>query len=139
MKFLRRIFRKQEAWRLEDPVFGFITHSRGIWEYVPKHVADDFMILIEAPESGPSDLQREFFQRLTPELKNLKHQAEKLIKIEAAEDVDITALSVYSVVIGTDAECVNNRFVMELADTDQIVIHRVSFQSGRPIDYTYDT
>jgi hypothetical protein len=139
MKFLRRMFRKQEARRCEDPVFGLITHSTGIWEHLPKRVADDFMITIEAPESGPSDLQRECFQKLRPEISNLERQARRFITTEAAEDVDADTLSVYSVELGTDAVCMNDCFVMELADTDQIVIHRVSFQSGRPTRYTYDT
>ena len=96
------------------------------------------MITVDAPESGPSSEQQTYFQHLTNALSELEHKAKDFVRTADSGQPDIEQLSVYSIEIGTDSDVESERFVIELADDDAILIHRVSFESGTPIHYTYD-
>ena len=50
----------------------------------------------------------------------------------------VSQLSIYSVQIGDDGATQRNEFVLELADDEAFIVHRVSFKVGHPIDYGFD-
>jgi hypothetical protein len=138
MSLFGKLFGKKEVPRICDPVFGQLTYERGTWSYVPKRPEAGFVVTVCAPESGPSSSQRVFFQHLGPALSALEDKARDFIRLHTKDEVDVSRLSIYALEVGTDAEIQADRFVMELSDADEIVIHRVSFESGKPTHYTYD-
>jgi hypothetical protein len=132
------IFRKKLVTRMEDPVFGLITYEGGLWDIIPQEGGGNFMISIDAPPSGPSDLQRDFFQKVRSNLKKFQEQSFAFIVPRVGESVDIRRLHVYAVEVGTEADCSRGKFVLEFADEDANEIHRVIFDAGLPVDYGCD-
>ena len=52
--------------------------------------------------------------------------------------MDPAGLSIYSIEIGSDYETGSQQFVLELSDDDAIVVHRVLFRAGEPVEYEFD-
>jgi hypothetical protein len=138
MGFFDILFKKKSAVEVQDPVFGAISLTNGIWGYVPKTSDVGFLVTVDAPETGPTDRQRDLFQRIRSSLSDFEHRARDFIRPRVDESVDATRLSVYSVEIGNDDETARQQFVLELSDEDADVIHRVIFRAGEPVDYGFD-
>jgi len=122
---------------IEDTVFGRIEFGLGGWTRLPKEESNGFIVIIVAPESGPTDCQRDFYKKLSLSLDETIADAKRLVQVSAA-DVDVGALSLYSVEIGPDAELASDDFVIELSDKDQNQIHVVNFVNGKPSVYGCD-
>lgn len=138
MSFLDSFFKKKPVVEADDAIFGHITYDRGIWTFIPKPPADGFMITVDAPESGPSQLQRSFFQKIHSGLLKFEDRARAFIDSHIDERIDKSRLSVYSVEIGSDIECSLERFVLEMCFEDAIIIHRVSFAGTEAVEYGFD-
>ena len=132
------LFKKRPVVAADDPVFGHITFDRGIWALIPNPPNEEFIITVDAPESGPSQVQREFFQTVRSGLRRFEERARDFMKSRIDGSLEASNTSVYSVEIGSDDECKQARFVLEMSDPDAFVIHRVSFSGSEPVDYTYD-
>ncbi len=132
------LFKRKPAVELQDPAFGTLSFAQGIWAYVPKTPDGGFMVTVNAPETGPTKRQRDFFQRIRSSLPDVEHRARDFIRPRVDESVDATRLSIYSVEIGSDDETARQQFVLELSDEDAIVVHRVLFRAGEPVDYGCD-
>jgi len=94
---------------------------------------------VDALESGPSQLQRDFFQKVRTSLPDFEQRARDFMRSRVDPGVEVSSLSVYSVEIGSDDGSRQQRFVLEMCDAEAIVIHRVSFSGSEPVDYGYDT
>jgi hypothetical protein len=129
------LFKKKPAVELDDPVFGHLTFEQDIWANLP---SADFMITIDAPETGPTAEQREFFQRVRSRLSDFEQRAREYMRPRVDQTVDVFQLSVYSVEIGNDEQTGRREFVLELSDEDANVIHRVSFRADEATDYGFD-
>lgn len=138
MSLFRKLFGKKDVLRLADPAFGELTYDRGGWTHIPESRAGGFMISVEAPETGPSDAQRLFLERLRQCLPSLVQSAKDFIALDTDDKIDVGCLVIYSLGIGTDAEIEAERFVIELTDNDEIEVHRVSFEAGKPTLYSCD-
>lgn len=138
MSIFRSLFKKKPSIEADDPVFGHITFERGIWTFIPSPPTEGFMINVDAPETGPSQLQRDFFQKIRSRLSDFGQLARDYMLSRVDEGVDLSHLSVYSVEIGSDDESRRESFVLEMSDDEAIVIHRVSFSGGTAVDYGYD-
>jgi hypothetical protein len=138
MNFFGNLFKKKPPVELHDPVFGCLTFSKGIWAFMPKTPGAEFMVTVDAPKTGPTDRQRDFFDRIRSSLSEFEGQARNFMRSRVDESVDATRLSVYSVEIGSDDETGREQFVLELSDDDAIVVHRVLFRAGEPVDYGFD-
>lgn len=136
MEWFRNLFRENPP-TISDFVFGELTFEELFWVHYPS-APDDLMVSIDAPEAGPSDLQREFHKNLREKLPLLKEIAKDYIQRELNRVMKIPRLSIYSVEICSDAEIKNQKFVLEMTDDEQDTIHRVTFESERPIHYTFD-
>jgi hypothetical protein len=132
------LFKKKPVVAIDDPVFGHITFDQGIWTFIPDPPNDGFMITVDAPDSGPSQVQRDFFQTVRAGLPEFEQRARDFMRSRIDEGLQVSTLSVYSVEVGRDDECQQRSFVLEMSDSDAIVIHRVSFSGSEPIEYTYD-
>jgi hypothetical protein len=132
------VFRRKQVPRVSDPVFGDLTYEQGIWTTVATTPGDGFIVTIVGPPAGPSDTQRLFFQEVCRQLSELEQQATNFVRRHADDDCTMKKLSIYAIEISDDVESRMKRFVMELADREAIVIHRVTFASGKPVHYTYD-
>lgn len=138
MSILDRLFKKKPAIELDDPVFGRITFDQGIWTFIPNPPAAGFMITIDASETGPTPEQRAFFQRIISRLAQFEQHARDFIRSRVGPEVDVSRLSTYSAEIGS-ADCTGRReFVLELSDSDAIVIHRVTFHADEAVEYGCD-
>ncbi len=137
-EYLEESLSEANRTHIADPVFGPITYELGGWTSRPDSPETGFMISIDAPESGPSTLQREFFDRIRNNLIVLERKAKDYLKLEAEPGLDIEALRIYSLVLGTNLEIQSDRFVIEFANSEEIVIHRVSFEAERPVAYSLD-
>ena len=138
MSIFGSLFKKKPVIAADDPVFGHITFEQGIWTFTPNPPTEGFMITVDAPESGPSQLQRDFFQKVRASLPDLERRARDFMRSRVDPGIEGSSLSAYSVEVGSDDESRQQRFVLEMSDADAIVIHRVSFSSGEPVDYGYD-
>jgi hypothetical protein len=132
------LFKKKPLIAADDPVFGHITFDQDIWTFIPNPPTEGFMITVDAPESGPAQLQREFFQNIRASLSDFEQRARDFMRSRVDPGVEVSTLSVYSVAIGSLDETRQQRFVLEMSDAEGIVIHRVSFSSSEAIDYGYD-
>lgn len=121
-----------------DPIFGTLIYEDGIWSHVPRRPGDGMMIHVEVPAIGPSKQQREFYQFLLPTLPSLEAVARDFIRQQIIEATDFSTLSIYAIEMRADASVQNQRFVLELTDENEVLIHRVAFESTTPIHYTYD-
>lgn len=138
MHFLRKLLKKNPAIAVDDPVFGHITYEQGTWTFIPNPSVGGFMRTISAPESGPSQMQRDFFQMFRRTLPELEKNAREFMRSHIAPGIEVSGLSVYSVEIGGDNETKQQRFIIEMSDYNAIVIHRVSFSGSEAVDYGYD-
>src|SRR5262245_45757597 len=133
------LFKKKPVIAADDPVFGHIALEHGIWTFIPNPPTEGFMITVDAPESGPSQLQRDFFQKVRASLTEFEQRARDFMRSRVESGVEVSRLSVYSVEIGSEEETRQQRFVLEMSDEEAIVIHRVSFSGSEAVDYGYDT
>jgi len=139
MSIFGSLFKKKPVIAADDPVFGRITFEQGIWTFIPNPPTEGFMITVDALESGPSQLQRDFFQKVRTSLPDFEQRARDFMRSRVDPGVEVSSLSVYSVEIGSDDGSRQQRFVLEMCDAEAIVIHRVSFSGSEPVDYGYDT
>ena len=138
MGIFHSLFQKKPVVAADDPLFGHITFEQGIWTFIPNPPTEGFMITVDAPESGPSQLQRDFFQKVRASLPDFEQRARDFMRSRVDAGVEVSSHSVYSVEIGSDDESRQQRFVLEMCDAEAIVIHRVSFSGSEPVDYGYD-
>ena len=138
MNIFGSLFKKKPVIAAEDPAFGRITLEQGVWTSIPAPPTNGFMITVDAPESGPSQLQRDFFQKVCATLSVFERRARAFMRSRVDAGVDVSRLSVYSVEVGSDAECQREIFVLEMSDADAIIIHRVSFTGAEPVSYGFD-
>lgn len=124
--------------QIQDPVFGRLTYERGGWVCVPHGADDGFMVSVEAPECGPSQVQRDIFSGVRTGLAELEQQARKYVASLVDATIDVSTLTVYSVEIGDDEESGRGWFVLELADDEAEVVHRVEFRGDEPVGYAAD-
>jgi len=138
MNLFGSLFKKKMVIASDDRVFGQITFEQGIWTFIPNPPTEGFMITVDAPESGPSQLQRDFFQKVRASLSEFERRTRDFMRSRVEAGVDVSRLSVYSVEVGSDAECQRECFVLEMCDADAIIIHRISFTGTEPVDYGFD-
>jgi len=138
MSILDRLFKKKPAIELGDPVFGRISFDKGIWTFIPIPPTEGFMITIDAPEAGPTQEQRTFFEQVRSRLSEFEQRARDYMRSRVDDGVDVSRLSTYSVEIGSAEDTERREFVLELSDSDAIVIHRVSFRGDEAVEYGFD-
>ena len=137
MKFLSRIFKKKTELVLNDSVFGDIKFNNGTWCHIPESLDGEYMISIDASESGPDNLQKSYFQKIVKNLPYYEKKAKDYIQemeIEV-EELDVKFLSTYSIEIGNIIEIQQEIFNLELTDSDAHKIHRVTFQGKEILEY----
>jgi hypothetical protein len=115
-----------------------MTYEQGIWTFLPIPAAAGFMVTVEASESGPTEVQRNFFLTIRDGLADCELRARDFLRSRVDAGVDVSQLAVYSIEIGSDAECRGETFVLEMSDADASVIHRVSFRGSQPQCYGFD-
>lgn len=93
---------------------------------------------IDAAATGPSDVQRNFFVSLQQAMPSIAAIAREYVERESGVVRDVASLDAYSLEIGSDADSEAQRFVLELVEEDEIVVHRVTFEKNVPVGYTHD-
>ena len=139
MGIFDKFFQKPPPVTLQDSVFGLIefqsTYGFVMWCHTPAD-ARDHLIIIDAPETGPTPLQRNFYSRLRGSLPARVAEARAFIAAQEAAPANAVALKLYSVEIGEDAEVAAGQFVLELSGETADEIHRVEFSSDKPDIYS---
>jgi hypothetical protein len=135
MSFLSHIFKKKAELVLHDSVFGDIKYNNGTWCHIPELLVGGYMISIDAPESGPDNLQKRLFQKIVKDLPDYEKKAKDYINETEVEELDVNLLSIYSIEIGNVIEVQRELFVLELSDSDAHTIHRVTFQGSGILEY----
>jgi hypothetical protein len=138
MSLLDHLFKKNPVLEMSDPVFGRITFDQSIWAFTPHPPTEGFMITIDAPETGPVQEQRKLFQHVRSHLGEFEQCAKEYMRSRVDDGVEVPALTTYSVEIGSAADTARREFVLELSDSDAIIIHRVTFCGTEPVDYGFD-
>jgi hypothetical protein len=138
MSILDRLFKKKPTIESDDLVFGRITFDQGIWTFIPNPPVAGFMITIDAPETGPTPEQRAFFQHIRSRLGEFELRARDFMRSRVDAGVDVSRLATYSVEIGSAEDTGRREFVLELSDSDAIVIHRVTFRADEAVEYGFD-
>lgn len=80
MSIFGRLFKKKSVIAVDDPVFGYVTFEQAIWTFVPNPPTEGFMITVDAPETGPSQLQRDFFQMIRASLPECERVAREFMR-----------------------------------------------------------
>ena len=138
MNLFKSLLGRKEPLRISDPVFGDLTREHDLWIQTLKQSGPGYMVIVDAPESGPSLTQQAFFKEVASTLPHMERDAIEFARLHAGEETDMSALSIYALEIGPDSEVDARKFVMELAGPDQVLIHRVSFEAGKPTHITHD-
>ena len=138
MGIFANLFKKKPVIELRDPVFGLLTYDQGIWTFLPTKPEGGFMIGVDAPEAGPTERQRAFFNQVRSELADYERRARDYLTPRVEPSVTVSRLSTYSVQIGDDVATQRGEFVLELSDDDAFAVHRVSFSEGQPFEYGCD-
>ncbi|MCX7016960.1 MAG: hypothetical protein NTW86_31105 [Candidatus Sumerlaeota bacterium] len=136
-RLLSRFFAKPRLTK-NDPIFGQIEYERGVWAHVPQPDEKGFMVTIYALETGPSDMQRQFFEKLLTRLSDVEREAKEFMLLETRGNVDASSLDVYAIEVGGEAEVAFAWFAVELTDSQADEIHRVEFRGNRPVSYGID-
>ena len=141
MSIFERLFKKAAKPTKDDPAFGRIefSPSQGIdmWCRIPAGT-DDHMIIVDAPLSGPSQAQRDFYSKLQACLAQRETECKAFISKQPNPPANLAGMTVYSVEIGPEQEIATGQFVIELSDADASEIHRVEFKNYRPETYGVD-
>ncbi|MBM4003942.1 MAG: hypothetical protein FJ295_11755 [Planctomycetes bacterium] len=135
---LFRLFKPKPRTAANDSVFGHIEFEQGIWMSIPHSRTAGFMVSVDASDSGPSQLQRDFFQQIRDNLSEFEQRARDFMRSRVEPGVEVSSLSIYSVEIGADDATRQQRFVLEMSDTDEIEVHRVEFLGGFAVEYGCD-
>jgi hypothetical protein len=138
MSILDRLFKMKPSIELDDPVFRHITLDRGIWTFIPNPPTEGFMITVDAPDTGPTPEQRELFQQIRSQLGEFEQRARDYMRTRVDDGIDVSKLSTYSVAIGSVEDTGRREFVLELSDSDAIIIHCVAFRADEAVDYGFD-
>ena len=123
--------------KLDDPVFGRIEFRDGSWASVPAE-APDHRIGVDAPETGPTQSQRDFYRALSADLSSRMAECKAFIAAQEDAPSNLSDMTVYFVEIGSDEELDRGQFVIELSDEEANEIHRVGFKNGKPETYGVD-
>lgn len=136
--FLKLFTSKPRAGPFQDPVFGRIVFEGGTWTASAPDPKREFVASIYSPETGPTQIQRDFFRQVKGKIDRLEELAKRHIQSKSEAPIEIEQLHLYSIEIGTDAECKSQRISLELTDSDEILIHGVRFMSEEPVEYYCD-
>lgn len=140
MRIFGNLFKKAEKPTLDDPVFGHIDFESkngvGLWCHIPS--ASDHMVVINAPVTGPTQAQRDFYATLRKNLPTLETACKAFIGKQDSAPANLSQMTVYAVDVGPENEIVTGQFVFELSDKDAKEIHRVGFRNGKPEVYGVD-
>ena len=135
------IFKKEKKLTLDDPVFGRIDfqrlHGIEMWCHSPNDESSH-MILIVAPASGPTQVQREFYNSLRRDMISIEAECKRFISSQEEPPQNLQDMTIYSIEIGEEAELAKGKFVIELADKDADEIHCVEFMNRKPMTYGMD-
>ena len=96
------------------------------------------MITIVAPASGPTQLQRNFYTKLQPDLAALETEAKTFVSNQPNAPANLSRMTLYSVAVGEDVELSSGQFAIELSDENADEIHVVEFHNGKPAYYSVD-
>jgi hypothetical protein len=96
------------------------------------------MITVDAPDTGPTPEQRAFFQHVRSRLAEFEQRGRDYMRSRVDDGVDVSRLSTYSVEIGSAEDTGRREFVLEMSDSDAIVIHRVTFRADEAVDYGFN-
>ena len=139
MKNLSKLFRKKQKIQINDPVFGLLENEQyknkiSIWSQIDIE-QNGFFVSIEAPLTGPSQSQREFYIKLKPTITEREIECKKFIRLQPDAPDNIENLSIYSIFIGPDEELNKGQFTIELADDDAFEINYVEYVNWHPQIY----
>jgi hypothetical protein len=138
MSIFDRLFKKKPVIQMDDPVFGHMTFEQGLWAFIPDPQTEEFMVTVPAPETGPTPEQRALFQDIRSQLSGYEQRARDYMRSRVDKGIDVSALSTYSVAMGSTEETARREFVLELSDSEATIIHRVSFRADEPVEYGFD-
>ncbi|MEM8672165.1 MAG: hypothetical protein AAGG48_31915 [Planctomycetota bacterium] len=115
MSFLNRMLRSSPT--VDDPVFGRIEWSDGVWTSVPRTNRRPYTVNVVSRISGPLDAQRELFSDILSSLDQLRSTAIDYLRTneESAATVGRMDLDLYAIILDASANVRSAEFRMELA------------------------
>ncbi len=101
------------------------------------------MVLVVADERGPSETQRQLFNKILESLAEIVFNTERFLKQhrDVAETIGTTALGLYSIVLENPADHDFGNYSVELADANPVladVIFGVRFADDTPSTWYID-
>jgi hypothetical protein len=141
MSLFRQLFKKVSKRTLQDPAFGSIefdpSHGMDMWCHIPTE-SGDHMIVIDAPITGPTQIQQDFYSSLKANLPMRLLESKTFIATQDEVPANLSEMTIYSVAIGPESDLSAGRFTIEISDSEANQIHRVEFNSGKPELYGID-
>lgn len=139
VSIFRKLFTRNALTVIDDPVFGRITFESGLWSFIPQSEGDGHMVVIDAPETGPSPQQRDFYLKISRDLAGWENKARDYMQQRFPSNATVRTLATYAVIVGSEDETRSGTFTLELSDDEASEIHRVTFGGESPVSYEMDT
>lgn len=141
MGIIPYLSKKKDRRKLLDPIFGEIEfeddYKINQWVYTSK-VTGGHMVIIDAPETGPSNKQREFYQSFKEKQDGYLSICVNYMMLSGFPINRRLEMSIYSVIIGVDKDVANGMFHVEISDEEAHEIHRIIFEDNEPVGYEVD-
>jgi hypothetical protein len=135
MNILSKLLGKKGRAQIVDSDFGTLTFEGSLWTSKPQNSVTPFMIIVEAPATGPSEKQKEHFRTIISKFGQYEISARDFITSQSNVN---RPLHVYSLIIPPDAEINRGQFVIELTNDDDSPIYRSEFINWQPNTYGED-
>jgi hypothetical protein len=137
MGFLNLFFgrpRLAESRERIDPDFGAGVHEDGCWTFLADGPANGLIVVVEGSVDGPGPAQRRIFRKLLADLCVLEAKARQRILSDAGAGATLPPLHAFALRIGDEELAARDEFHLELTDSQSLVLHRIRFVEGVPVD-----
>jgi hypothetical protein len=137
MGFLDFLFgrpRRPESPERTDPNFGTGVHEDGCWTFLADGPANGLFVVVEGAVDGPGPTQRRLFRKLLADLPVFEAKARHRILAEAGPEATLPPLHAFALRIGTEMVSSRDEFQLELTDSQSLMLHRIRFVEGVPVD-----
>jgi hypothetical protein len=135
-KWLANLFQREPPLAVDDSVFGKITFEDGYWSSETPYSPSILTVYVEAPESGPSGIQRDFFKKVMAGFREIEGAGRSFVDAHRNTNVP---LNVYTLHINSDDGCSSGTFDIEYTDkeTDKEAdtIYIAFFVNWKPTHY----
>jgi len=126
--------RTPESPERNDPEFGIGVYEEGCWTFMTEGPENGLIVMVEGPVDGPGPAQRRLFRKLMADLEVLEGKGRQRILSEAGPEATLPPLHAAVLRLGSEKLSSRDEFQLELTDSQSLILHRIRFGEGVPVD-----